>query len=320
MSKSPIKPHSFITLIHSSCAVFGCLVLSIAFMLSTAAHAGEETEERWYQIEMLVFATDSEIGRNSESWRDRTQLDFTYPSSTVAIETDANKGLPYVPTEDLADEPAIPSFEANFNGQANEETSGSDQLAIPPFQQLQPEQWQFNSYLKSLDRRSGYRILFHSAWRQPLEEKKDAAPILVQGGRQYNEYHELEGYVRISVSRYLHIDTNLWLIDYAEAIDAADLPWNQASDRFNTLLEDETYSQAIPLGGSLEDTPSFVLEQAPATYEPIHIVEFKQSRRMRSGELHYIDHPLMGILIRLTPYELEEISTSESVGNDLARR
>ena len=27
-------------------------------------------------------------------------------------------------------------------------------------------------------------------------------------------------------------------------------------------------------------------------------------RRMRSGELHYIDHPLMGVLIKITPYEL----------------
>jgi hypothetical protein len=28
------------------------------------------------------------------------------------------------------------------------------------------------------------------------------------------------------------------------------------------------------------------------------------SRRMRSGELHYIDHPLMGVLIKVTPVKL----------------
>lgn len=270
---------------------------------------------------MLVFATDSEIGRNSESWRDRTQLELSYPPATVAIEEDADKGLPYVPKEDVSQDDVAfngiqPNFETSFTG---ENSTESKQINIPPFQQLQPELWEFNDYLRSLDRSSGYRILFHSAWRQPLEEKRDAAPILVQGGRQFNEYNELEGYVRISVSRYLHIDTNLWLIDYAEALEAEDLPWNRASDQLNSLFEDESYNQAIPLGSSVENTPSFVLEQAPAVYEPIHIVEFKQSRRMRSGELHYIDHPLMGILIRLTPYEDEE-SGSESNSNDLARK
>ncbi len=29
----------------------------------------------------------------------------------------------------------------------------------------------------------------------------------------------------------------------------------------------------------------------------------RESRRMRSGELHYLDHPLFGILVRATPYQ-----------------
>ena len=35
------------------------------------------------------------------------------------------------------------------------------------------------------------------------------------------------------------------------------------------------------------------------------IVSVKQQRRMRSGELHYIDHPRLGILIRIDPYQPE---------------
>ena len=31
--------------------------------------------------------------------------------------------------------------------------------------------------------------------------------------------------------------------------------------------------------------------------------ELKESRRMRSGELHYFDHPVFGMLLRATPYE-----------------
>ncbi|MEM7407978.1 MAG: CsiV family protein [Pseudomonadota bacterium] len=35
---------------------------------------------------------------------------------------------------------------------------------------------------------------------------------------------------------------------------------------------------------------------------PIRFV-LRESRRMRSGELHYLDHPLFGMLVRATPYE-----------------
>ena len=35
--------------------------------------------------------------------------------------------------------------------------------------------------------------------------------------------------------------------------------------------------------------------------------EIKQKRRrIRSNELHYIDHPVLGILLRITPYEKPE--------------
>jgi hypothetical protein len=41
--------------------------------------------------------------------------------------------------------------------------------------------------------------------------------------------------------------------------------------------------------------------EAPMT-QPIfyHLTE---SRRMRSKELHYLDHPVLGVLLLVTPYE-----------------
>jgi hypothetical protein len=32
-------------------------------------------------------------------------------------------------------------------------------------------------------------------------------------------------------------------------------------------------------------------------------VLLQQRRRMRSGELHYIDHPLLGVVVRIRPLE-----------------
>ncbi len=37
-------------------------------------------------------------------------------------------------------------------------------------------------------------------------------------------------------------------------------------------------------------------------FEPLRVA-LRQSRRMRSGELHYLDHPRLGVLVRVTPVE-----------------
>ncbi|NVK37980.1 MAG: hypothetical protein HWE18_08655 [Gammaproteobacteria bacterium] len=44
----------------------------------------------------------------------------------------------------------------------------------------------------------------------------------------------------------------------------------------------------------------FIPNQAKS---PSELISFQQSRRMRSKEIHYIDHPLVGALIRILPVE-----------------
>ena len=40
----------------------------------------------------------------------------------------------------------------------------------------------------------------------------------------------------------------------------------------------------------------------------IQTFRLKESRRMRSKELHYFDHPMFGMIVKITPYELPEPS------------
>ena len=35
-------------------------------------------------------------------------------------------------------------------------------------------------------------------------------------------------------------------------------------------------------------------------------VQIDQKRRMRGEELHYLDHPLFGLLLRMTPWKTEQ--------------
>ncbi len=39
-----------------------------------------------------------------------------------------------------------------------------------------------------------------------------------------------------------------------------------------------------------------------------HAVLLDQTRRMRSNETHYIDHPLLGVVIKFTPITAEDLA------------
>ena len=52
-----------------------------------------------------------------------------------------------------------------------------------------------------------------------------------------------------------------------------------------------------PVQGIMDTTSS-------ETYKEIRYYPVQTHRRMRSKEIHYIDHPLIGILVLATPFEL----------------
>ena len=59
------------------------------------------------------------------------------------------------------------------------------------------------------------------------------------------------------------------------------------------------------------------LDQPVRDYDFRHAILVNQQRRMRSGELHYIDHPLLGIVIKVSRYEFEPFVTAPA-DSDLA--
>jgi hypothetical protein len=112
----------------------------------------------------------------------------------------------------------------------------------------------------ALQRSNNYRPLVHLHWRQVVHAPAAAQAIDLDelpGAAKSQTSPRVEGSLRLSVARYLHLETDLRLI-----------------------TGERSY---------LEDTPTTVYR-------------LQQSRRMRSGELHYIDHPRFGVLALITPY------------------
>ena len=100
---------------------------------------------------------------------------------------------------------------------------------------------------------------------------------------------EIQGTLHLYISRYLHLVSNLQVQHWRKLDDA---PLSIDFQAYSELLE--ASHNIIPSNNS---TPLTAITQIPIRAAKIH-----QSRRMRSHELHYIDHPLVGIIVRARPY------------------
>lgn len=116
------------------------------------------------------------------------------------------------------------------------------------------------------------------------------------------EIHPLDGTIRLVVSRYLHIYTDLYFTSPVEwtalpvaAVDSEAVDVDPAAD--GTATE-----SADPAANGIATT---AIARGPEG-QPMLSYPFVQRRRMRSGELHYLDHPVLGLLIRVDRAEESE--------------
>jgi len=143
-------------------------------------------------------------------------------------------------------------------------------LEAEEFALVPTEEWQLKREFSSLKRSGGrQQPLLHTAWRQPVVSEKIAKPIAVNVSSK--DGAQLTGTVKISVQRYLHVNLDLLLGDP------------------NTLPMDTLQAN---------NDPTYTAQ--PTQYR------FIAHRKMRSDELHYIDHPKLGVIIKATKYHPPE--------------
>jgi hypothetical protein len=136
------------------------------------------------------------------------------------------------------------------------------------FEQLSPKDYTLGPQSWSLSReRSGVRPLIHRAWVQPIPSGHAARPV----------------YLRSSGS----VD-----VDEGAAGSAAPGSTGARMEGIITLIRNHYVHARFDL----------LLRRPGTATDPqgMRIFRLQASRRLRSGELHYIDHPAMGILIKIT--------------------
>jgi hypothetical protein len=130
-------------------------------------------------------------------------------------------------------------------------------------QELAPGEYALDNIASALQRSGSYEVLLHKAWREPAGDRNTAIPYPVPHSRD-GAGNVLGGTIRLVRERFLHLD-----------VDITAGPSQTVSDRDGTSA------------GPYFDAPVYRLNQA---------------RRVRSGELHYFDHPYFGVIAQVVPY------------------
>ncbi|MBW3525179.1 peptidoglycan binding protein CsiV [Shewanella sp. NKUCC05_KAH] len=323
------------------------LAVSIATLIALS-HSQVVQAEAWFEVEVYVFERQSQ---SSEQWPDapnKTKTDNAIdlispaiaqaitpiPSAsapcTLVFDADANSHCAETLNGTSTSEPmpaAPASVEYRYPPVIPSEIS-SAQISYPTANGnpvlLTRSQSQFASIINSISRERGTRSLLHMAWQQPMRGKSGSVPIRLFAGKDFSgTYHfdgrkiikqaqaepmtnadgtpmlapavspvwELDGTLNIYLSHYLYIETALHLRKEGRKLMPA-VP-SDATDTSATLT-------------------------APKVMTPFLMsVPLEQNRRVKSEEIHYLDHPEMGMVIQIRkmaqPSAMQNNQNAESI-------
>ncbi|HEY9035935.1 MAG TPA: CsiV family protein [Pseudomonadales bacterium] len=268
-----------------------------------------------YRVELLVFANSNPADEASEQW---------FPPRTLPVPERLQVLLPAWTAEPAMTEAAAPMATPPSTAPADD----------PPFTEMAITSADLLQAADRIRRSRYYRLLTMTAWEQPMLRDEKPVAIVIRGGEVFGQHHELEGTLSLRRERYLHAHVQLWLSrfsDYTGELQDEDWPalpllpkpparmtpadvdtesaLDLAADTAQTEADTALSSEMTASDAASESLEENLALDEWAEYDwftparPDRIVLMDQTRRLRSNELHYIDHPLLGVILRISPAE-----------------
>lgn len=207
--------------------------------------------------------------------------------------------------------------------------------------QTTPVKSELRNARERLDRSETYQVRHYLRWAEILQGEEKALPIRLDTMNYGELWPDIQGDITVFVERYLHVKTNLWLNTMAPyAPDWQMLPPPEPSPtvahvpplqptrliKTETSTWDELLPAITPLGRpdaklepGLSDRFRYLERVRPdsnqkdgfddpdSEYPYRHAIAIQQTRRLRSGEIHYLDHPTLGIIVSITRIEDDDL-------------
>jgi len=168
-----------------------------------------------------------------------------------------------------------------------------------------------NQAVQRLERSGNYQVLAAAGWYQGFPPDYDSGPMRVAMGEwlEAADQREVDGYISIERRRYLHVGVHLnhWQVT-EEALQEAQAETNAADTE---PLQDTATGTPAGQSQSTEENqtqpnPTTVPADSAIPVNPELVTWIRETRRMRSGEIHFIDSPTIGVLVYFEPIEQTE--------------
>ncbi|MFT7185031.1 MAG: hypothetical protein ACI84K_000403 [Pseudohongiellaceae bacterium] len=174
----------------------------------------------------------------------------------------------------------------------------SNKNAASPFQlkEIDKINSDFTDIISRVSKSRELRIYSTGSWQQAIRRGQKLPPLKITGGQSYDngKRFQLEGKLQIRRERYMHAEINVFLADFTP------LPY---SDLKNWFFEPDTTKWPINwlLQPFAHQSP--ILNEVGESLIPKNVIHFEQSRRIKDTEIHYIDHPALGLIITIKEIE-----------------
>ncbi|MDH4106678.1 MAG: peptidoglycan binding protein CsiV [Gammaproteobacteria bacterium] len=240
---------------------------------------GEQDVARRYAVEFIVFVYADQGG--SEVFAPE------YPAVDSAIDAGAFDESA-APADGGFGEELVPEFGDTIGEPLDEEPGevvSGDSIGL---EVMLPEERSMQATWDKLARLDAYRPVLWSGWTQAVREEAatPAIPLRRLGAAPL----ELDGTLKLYLSRYLHLVVNLALEDQVAAAAAgAANPYGET-----------------PFG----DRSRFGRDPGYAARPTLHY-RIDEDRIVRSDELRYFDHPKFGVIARITRIDEPAADTTD---------
>jgi hypothetical protein len=290
------------------------LILSAALWPALAADDAASDTTGLFRVELIVFENLDPAALQAEQWPDdpgKPPLDHAMElNDLIATATAAAKA-----TSTVTAPPAAVPASTPVPTQAQAAPASP---AAPAWRWLAPNQLRLNAEEQKLAASAGYHPLLHIGWIQPLDSSGHGTPIHIYDGMQPQGSAATSSAAPVSPGAAVAPPFGAQSPPAAgdTPANAAEAPPPHTLDGTFTLWQGRFLHADVDLGyrrtyvpppPAATVPPAADAAQAatpPASPEPVTLyVRMTESRRLRSDELHYLDHPLFGVLMTVSPYE-----------------
>jgi len=306
-------------------------LLSAGLTLSMLPSVVNATE--YYRVEVMLFTYLDENSAREEHWpllKERALAEEAAIQAALEEEAspDAETETAGGATNDALQisEDQSSDLTSDTAEEMNTEEEGTENAS--PVTLL--DDLEFENAANRFGYRSDMKIVWHQAWVEELQDSANAYDHEVAGSYEEENFRiEVSGSLNLYRSRYIHIRPDLevdqLIFTIPDEAPLSDEPADATEDGVMTMAvtpETMNNSDALPgAEGQMMIVPSNEgLTNEPVTepepeWIPLRAAKIKRSRRMRSGEVHYLDHPLLGMVVKVTPWEEPEESQEEAPEN-----